>query len=155
MSRFTWVPQWSAECSEEPRVNKVSFGDGYEQRQTNGLNADLETWSVKFKEAPDTILQIKAFLQECGGVDTFLKECLNLGVKAVLNNNNSSGGSGGIVIQMTTNVYSDGSSSTESSSSSDDAQAKTVAEGLNSEFKAMLVEEMKPNGLLAKFASSK
>lgn len=71
MSRFTWVPQWSAECSEEPRVNKVSFGDGYEQRQTNGLNADLETWSVKFKETPDTILQIKTFLQECGGVDTF------------------------------------------------------------------------------------
>lgn len=71
MATFTWVPQWGTECSEEPLVRKAQFGDGYQQRQPAGLNNDLEKWTVTFKEAPETITLIKAFLKARGGVEAF------------------------------------------------------------------------------------
>lgn len=71
MATFKWVPCWSAEVAQEPRVNKASFGDGYEQRQGDGLNTNLETWSLRFQETPDTIQEIKEFLTQMAGVTSF------------------------------------------------------------------------------------
>lgn len=43
METFTWAADWNATQTAEPTTYKVSFGDGYEQREVQGLNSDLRT----------------------------------------------------------------------------------------------------------------
>ena len=76
----------------------------------------------------------------------------DLGVKVASSGTSSSSG---VVINITTNVTSDGSASSSTTSSSDNQSAKSLADGLNTKVKSIIVEEMRPNGLLAKFAASR
>jgi len=55
----------------EPNIQTVKFGDGYEQRIRNGLNANAEKWSVKFTNVISEISQIDAFLKARGGAEAF------------------------------------------------------------------------------------
>ena len=58
--------------STKPAVHLAKFGDGYEQRLVNGLNALAETFSVSFnnrtKEDIDDIID---FFESKGGVTKF------------------------------------------------------------------------------------
>lgn len=71
MATFTYVPDYSAQVASEPRVDKVSFGDGYESRQSPGLNTDLEKWSVQFKTSPTTANTIFTWLRARKAVEAF------------------------------------------------------------------------------------
>lgn len=73
----------------------------------------------------------------------------DLGVKVV---NNSSNTSGNTTIQIVTNVYG---SSSDTSTPATDSSMKQMSEGIGVKIKQTLIDEMKPNGLLAKFASAK
>lgn len=67
----TWLPQVGASLSEKPRVKKIQFGDGYQQRVTDGINTNLERWSLTFKGNPAVNTAIDAFLSARNGTEAF------------------------------------------------------------------------------------
>ena len=55
-----------------PRVLKVQFGDGYEQRIAEGLNSSQETYQISYSNRPKAeIDDIAAFMDEKKGVTSF------------------------------------------------------------------------------------
>lgn len=72
MATFDWVPDYEAPLSEEPRVLRAPFGDGYEQRVGDGINNNPRKWSLTFdcrdEDEGDAIL---AFLRAHSGVEAF------------------------------------------------------------------------------------
>jgi phage-related protein len=71
MATLNYLPDWGASKAHKPRVNLVQFGDGYEQRGTDGLNTNMETWTVTFVRIPETIRTIDSFLKARNGVEAF------------------------------------------------------------------------------------
>lgn len=70
---FTWVPDWGASVEQSPAVLSAKFGDGYEQRRQNGINAQPATWKLRFSVRTDTeATALVTFLQTQGGVTSFL-----------------------------------------------------------------------------------
>ncbi|MEJ2766982.1 phage tail protein [Photobacterium sp. MCCC 1A19761] len=69
---FKWVPVRGGKIDEEPRVQKLSFGDGYEQRSPNGINHQLQKFSYTFRYRHEEITSIRQFLFERGGVEPFI-----------------------------------------------------------------------------------
>lgn len=73
MDTFTWTEDYGVNATFTPDVNSLQFGDGYEQRQANGINNNLGVYPVTFNNrTQDEGLAILAFLNNCGGVTTFL-----------------------------------------------------------------------------------
>lgn len=72
MATFTWTPDTGAEMTRAPRIRSVQFGDGYEQRAADGINADLRKYTLSFtgRSATDSTA-ILAFLETQGGVTSF------------------------------------------------------------------------------------
>lgn len=72
MATFTWTPDFGAKAAYRPRVRVAAFGDGYEQRQGDGLNARNDAWDLQFQNRDNTetgaILQ---FLDLRAGVEAF------------------------------------------------------------------------------------
>jgi phage-related protein len=71
MNTFTFRP---TTCSQRktPRVIVSTFGDGYEQRQEDGLNANLPTYDLTFVDVPQAEGDaIDAFLDANGPVSGF------------------------------------------------------------------------------------
>jgi len=72
MSTFTWNPDTGATMDREPRIRSAQFGDGYQQRALDGLNADLRTFSLSFSgRALAESQAIVTFLETVGGVTSF------------------------------------------------------------------------------------
>lgn len=72
MSTFTFVAAYGSAVAQEPRVRQISFGDGYEQRATFGINRQPRVWSLSFlaRDSTDSAAII-AFFQARGGVENF------------------------------------------------------------------------------------
>lgn len=69
---FTFTPDFGAAVAYKPRVRRVAFGDGYEQRVGDGINTGTDAWSLTFAVRTDTEAnQILAFLEARGAVDAF------------------------------------------------------------------------------------
>ena len=72
MAIFTFTPEFGATRESQPAVRQVKFGDGYEQRLAYGLNYNLKTWSLEFKNRTDSEANaIEAFLDTAAGVSSF------------------------------------------------------------------------------------
>jgi len=72
MSTFTFIPSTSARRAVAPRVRRVAFGDGYEQRVADGINTRAEEWGLSFVGKTDTEANaIETFLEARGGVESF------------------------------------------------------------------------------------
>lgn len=71
MSTFTWQPLTGAKVAYAPKVRTAVFGDGYEQRVKDGLNANPRTWNLTFKDGVTNINAILAFLKARGGAESF------------------------------------------------------------------------------------
>lgn len=72
MSTFTYKPDYSASRTIKPRVRSVRFGDGYEQRQADGINTQAQVWSLTFANRTDSEASaIDTFLANQGGVYAF------------------------------------------------------------------------------------
>ena len=72
MPTFTYVPDFGAELKEVPRVRAVKFGEGYEQRSAEGINAITEIWSVSFNTRTNTERDdIRTFLRARAAVEAF------------------------------------------------------------------------------------
>lgn len=72
MATFTWTPSVSSSVASQPRIRSMRFGDGYEQRAADGINANLARWAVTFENRSDAEAQaIADFLAARGGVEAF------------------------------------------------------------------------------------
>lgn len=72
MPTFTYTPDYGASYEIKPNVRVTKFGDGYEQRQANGLNTQAKTWKLKFSLRSDTEASaIISFLSSQGAVSSF------------------------------------------------------------------------------------
>ena len=72
MATFTWIPDYEATENSRPRINKVQFGDGYEQRLRFGLNTDPKEWDLVFMGRTNAERdEIRGFLSARGGVESF------------------------------------------------------------------------------------
>lgn len=60
------------QLTKTPRVRKVAFGDGYEQRTQDGINHNKQMWRLAFTRRSDTdIGGVYDFLEARGGVESF------------------------------------------------------------------------------------
>lgn len=72
MATFTWTPDFGAQQAIKPRVRRVAFGDGYEQRQGDGINTQPATWELTFAVRDNTeTAAIMTFLSTRAGVESF------------------------------------------------------------------------------------
>ncbi len=56
----------------EPKVKVITYGDGYEQVRKDGLNNQLRTWKLNYKqESYAKIKVIRDFLVSTQGVEAF------------------------------------------------------------------------------------
>lgn len=66
------VPDRNIRQTSKPRVLKVSFGDGYEQRLSDGINILKETFNISFVNRSKTEIQaISDFFDTNAGVTAF------------------------------------------------------------------------------------
>lgn len=72
METFTHSVRVGAGSKAKPRAKVLQFGDGYSQRQADGINTDLRTYSVKFTDFATKIEEIDDFFTRHGGVKAFL-----------------------------------------------------------------------------------
>lgn len=72
MATFSYTPSYSATVNHAPKVREISFGDGYEQRATFGINNDPRVWQLDFRARDNTDANaIVAFLEARGAVESF------------------------------------------------------------------------------------
>ena len=70
---FTWPVTYSSDMTMKPRVLSAKFGDGYEQRALDGINNELEGWSIQVHSINESAWAsaIEAFLRAQAGVTAF------------------------------------------------------------------------------------
>jgi phage-related protein len=72
MSTFTWTPDFRAQKQSKPTVTPIKFGDGYEQRVSNGINTNSGTFSLQFSNREVAEIDaIEAFLDARAAVESF------------------------------------------------------------------------------------
>ena len=70
---LTVLPDKGLTRNADPQVRRVTFGDGYEQRTTYGINSVQETYNVSFKNRTrGEIENIAGFLKSLKGVTSFI-----------------------------------------------------------------------------------
>lgn len=66
-----WPPS-RARLKRQPRVKTARFGDGYEQRLTDGLHPNLETWDLTWAGlVPAIAADLDTFLLARGAMEPF------------------------------------------------------------------------------------
>jgi len=72
MTTFSYTPSYSASAARQPRTRVSQFGDGYSQRQPDGINVLPEIWDLQFLNRDKTEGDaIDAFLALHAGVNFF------------------------------------------------------------------------------------
>ena len=72
MANFAWNPDTGATEDREPKARSARFGDGYEQRAPDGLNADMRKRVLNFSGRPASdVTAIVTFLEARAGVESF------------------------------------------------------------------------------------
>ncbi len=69
---FTWAHDKGPSRTKKMRVLKAQFGDGYAQRAPDGLNNQIQTWSLRFTGNDAKLDPIRDFLDDKGGATSFL-----------------------------------------------------------------------------------
>ncbi|HHR6079075.1 TPA: phage tail protein [Providencia alcalifaciens] len=72
MEIFNWPIKPGMKTEFTPRIKAVRFGDGYEQRQPDGINHQLKKFNITLSLKPNTAEQALDFLAKHGGVTSFL-----------------------------------------------------------------------------------
>jgi len=71
MLAFTWRATYGASKAVAPTVKPIKFGDGYEQRQGNGINQQPRKYSLAFNRVKAEIDVIDDFLKARGAIEAF------------------------------------------------------------------------------------
>lgn len=73
MDRFTFDPTYSTAGIYEVRTNRVTFGDGYEQRAEDGINAARLSYDMRFNSITQAkAAALTAFLRAHGSTVAFI-----------------------------------------------------------------------------------
>ena len=73
MDRFTITPSYSSGVSTDHRVLAAQFGDGYQQRAADGINAMRRRFMLRFSKIRSAkAAEVIAFLEAHGGVTAFI-----------------------------------------------------------------------------------
>ncbi|WGE30529.1 phage tail protein [Edwardsiella tarda] len=72
MEMFNWPVKPDMAIRSEPRVSRVAFGDGYEQRRPDGLNNNLRQYDVTFRVLRREGGAVEDFFSRHGAVTPFL-----------------------------------------------------------------------------------
>ena len=87
---FTWSPQKGYSVERTPNVAVVKLGDGYEQRQTKGVNPLMDKYSLTFTgvddakcSRPNAAKAADAFLKARMAVQSFYWTPSDTGVQAL------------------------------------------------------------------------
>lgn len=71
--KFFWTPDYNNESNNSLRIKKISLGDGYEIRATDGINTSLIEYNLSFGDRTiDEITAIAHFLNNKQGVESFV-----------------------------------------------------------------------------------
>lgn len=71
METFGWKVRPGMRAAREPRVQTIRFGDGYEQRRAEGLNAMQSRYTIMLS-GPHTAMQaVEGFLTRHKGTQAF------------------------------------------------------------------------------------
>ena len=71
--KFTWCNDLEGNSQTNAfKTLQSSFGDGYTQRTSVGINNKSGTWAYKRTEKKAVIIEIKAFFDAHKGADSFL-----------------------------------------------------------------------------------
>jgi phage-related protein len=63
---FDWVESPGTALEEEPRISRLAYGDGYEERAPAGLNPIRQRWALNFRSVERSVGdEIVAFLRAC------------------------------------------------------------------------------------------
>lgn len=68
---FKWEGLIESSTARKPRTRVAQFGDGYAQRSKDGINHDLRSHTIKFKNSDSVINDIEQFLEDRAGVESF------------------------------------------------------------------------------------
>lgn len=70
---FFWEPNYDNTASPQPKVRKITFGDGYELRMEDGINALLIQYNLAFKNRSESeVTAITHFLTQQKAVTSFV-----------------------------------------------------------------------------------
>ena len=77
MAEFLWVESASTTLDEAPSVDRVKFGDGYEEVALSGLNPIRQRWQMSFSRVDDVeaeamIAFFRARASSVAGLETFI-----------------------------------------------------------------------------------
>lgn len=72
METFNWKVRPGMRAEREPRVQTIRFGDGYEQRRTDGLNAMQSRYTIMLTGSHTAMQDVDDFLTRHGGSQAFL-----------------------------------------------------------------------------------
>lgn len=72
MKKFTWCVSIDSSESTSQTINKVQFGDGYEQVSSFGINNTRKTWSCSKIAQKSEIDEIYQFLVSTQSVEPFI-----------------------------------------------------------------------------------
>lgn len=71
METFKWCVRPEFQIDSEPKVNSIEFGDGYTQRQLQGINSLLRSYSVEVKVKNKDRLEVDEFFKRHKGIHPF------------------------------------------------------------------------------------
>lgn len=72
MADFFWPTTNGSDEQHQPRVQRLRFADGVEQRRPDGLNHQLRSWPRTIARVDPAIArEMRAFLTARGGVESF------------------------------------------------------------------------------------
>jgi phage-related protein len=60
---FTWATQGGNQGTENARVRKAQFGDGYAQKVPDGINSLVRSWPFKWSGPKADVFAIRDFLR--------------------------------------------------------------------------------------------
>ena len=72
METFKWCVRPDFQIDNEPTVNTIEFGDGYTQRQLQGINSLLRSYSASVKVKNKDRLEVDEFFKRHKGIHPFL-----------------------------------------------------------------------------------
>lgn len=86
---FHWSPQKGFTASRAPNVAVVKLGDGYEQRQTKGINPLMDKYTLEFVGVddrcgrPNVAKEAEAFIKARMAVESFYWTPSDTGIQAL------------------------------------------------------------------------
>lgn len=70
---FIWKPSYRGTVDSEPKIKKISFSDGYEQKLNDGINNILPSINLSFENIDlDEVTAILHFLEIRSGSESFV-----------------------------------------------------------------------------------